>query len=157
MNPAPFVTSFWGSVCGPTCPLWLMKAVEACLCNIWCPSFRDICGDCVLTNAHMHGWSIWNEQVGPSLCQGLVMDAAILSSRCNWATETRTQWLTPRAPPLPCVKVHASSLWLLHRLSNCMPKHVCVYVSECVCARVYLRRPGQTPRDMNSLLGCFIF
>ena len=80
------------------------------------------------------------------LCvEGRETDAAILSFLCNWATDTHTHIHThthtrtyththihthaTQATPLPSVTVHPSSLWLLHRLSNCIPKRVCV----CVC------------------------
>lgn len=84
------------------------------------------------------------------MCQGPVVDAAILSSRCNWATDTRA----PRAPPLPYVKVHPSSLRLLHRLSNCMPK-TCAYTSASVCARACLPASSRSNPEGHKTL-CWV-
>ena len=88
--------------------------------------------------------------------KGPVVDAAILSSRCNWATATCTRWHTRRAPPLPYVKVHPSSQWLLHGPSNCMPKHVCV--RQRVCVRACLpASPGSNPMGHELSAGLFHF
>lgn len=141
LNP---VALWWvyAEMCTPCASYDLRKTskLEICSCNI--VSSKDICSNCSLMHTHKYERTHTHTHTGGTLEMNrwdrlCVKDLSRMQQfypyRCNWATDTHTNTHTYTlwAPPLPFLKVHPSSLWLLHRLSNCMPKHVCVYV--CVC------------------------